>query len=70
MNKIIVKKDFTIGDEYFAIGDEVDLSEVKDYQTIVKLNEKGFIEPLTRKELKEIKKGLENPKKSFKEEEV
>lgn len=69
MKKIIAKKDFTIDDDYFAIGEEIDLLEVKDYKTIVILNEKGFIEPLTRKELKEIKKGFENPKKNFKKEE-
>ncbi len=69
MKNLKAKKDFTIDDEYFAVGDEIDLSEVKDYQTIVILNEKGFIEPLTRKELKEIKKGFENPKKNFKKEE-
>lgn len=69
MKKIIAKKDFTVDNEYFAVGDEIDLLEVKDYKTIVILNEKGFIEPLTRKELKEIEKGLKNPEKNFKKEE-
>ena len=69
MKKIITKKDFTIDDDYFAINDEVNLYKIKDYKIIVNLNEKGFIEPLTRKELKEIKEGFENPKKNFKKEE-
>ena len=58
--KLIAKKDFTINGEYFYDGKEV---VTKDYATIVRLNEKGFIYPITRKELTEIKEELENPKK-------
>lgn len=52
------KKDFTWDDEYYTAGDEVTGS----YEKIAKLNEKGYIEPLTRKELQEYKK----PKKEVK----
>lgn len=58
--KLIAKKDFTINGEYFYDGKEV---VTKDYSLIVRLNEKGFIYPITRKELTEIKEELENPKK-------
>lgn len=65
MKKIIAKVDFTsnIGD--FIAGDELnDLA----YEQIVKLNEKGYIEPLTYKDLVLIKRELKNPK--FKKEEL
>jgi hypothetical protein len=65
MKKIIAKVDFTsnIGD--FIAGDELnDLT----YEQIVKLNEKGYIEPLTYKDLVHIKRELKNPK--FKKEEL
>lgn len=56
MKKIIAKIDFSsnIGD--FIVGDEIkDLT----YEQIVKLNEKGFIEPLNFKDLVLIKRELE-----------
>ena len=57
--KIIVKKDFTS-----SFGDFIQGDEPKDltYEQIVKLNEKGFIEPLSYKDLVLIKRELENPK--------
>ena len=60
MKKVIAKIDFTTNNEQYIVGDEInDLS----YKQIVKLNEKGFIEPLTYKDLVLIKRELENPKK-------
>lgn len=66
MIKIIAKKDFTRNGEYVFAGDEVKANDISE---IVRLNEKGFIEPLTLKEIIEFKKELENPKKNKKEEE-
>lgn len=66
MIKIIAKKDFTIKGEHIFANDEVEINSVEE---LVKLNEKGFIEPLTLKEIIEFKKELENPKKIKKEEE-
>ena len=66
MKKLIAKKDFTINGLAFIVGDEVD---VKDIDTIRKLNEKGFIEPLDFKELILIERELKNPLKNFKKEE-
>ena len=65
MKKIIAKVDFTsnIGD--FIAGDEINNLA---YEQIVKLNEKGYIEPLTYKDLVLIKRELKNPK--FKKEEL
>ena len=66
MIKIIAKKDFTRNGEPIFAGDEVKVNSVEE---LVKLNEKGFIEPLTFKEIVQFKKELENPEKIKKEEE-
>ena len=58
--KIIAKVDFTSNLGEFIKGDEI---TNLTYEQIVKLNEKGFIEPLTYKDLVLIKRELENPKK-------
>lgn len=62
--KIIAKIDFSTNKGNYIKGDEIkDLS----YNQIVKLNEKGFIEPLSFKDLVLIKRELEN-RKNIKEE--
>ena len=66
MIKIIAKKDFTRNGEPVFAGDEVKVNTVEE---LVKLNEKGFIEPLTLKDIVQFKKELENPEKIKKEEE-
>lgn len=64
--KLIANKDFTIDNEFYFAGDEV---KIKEFDKIVRLNEKGFINPLTLKELVQIKQEMEAPKKIKKEEE-
>lgn len=66
MKKLIAKKDFTIDNCTYIVGDEVN---VKDISIIKKLNEKGFIEPLNFKELVIIERELKSPIKSYKKEE-
>lgn len=63
MIKIIAKKDFTRNGEYVFAGDEIKANDISE---IVRLNEKGFIEPLTFKDIVQLKKELENPKTDFK----
>ena len=63
MIKIIAKKDFTRNGEPIFCGDEIKVNSVEE---LVKLNEKGFIEPLTLKDIVQFKKELENPKDDFK----
>ena len=63
MIKIIAKKDFTRNGEPIFVGDDVKVNSVEE---LVKLNEKGFIEPLTFKDIVQFKKELENPKNDFK----
>lgn len=57
--KIIAKVDFITNIGSYIKGDELkDLT----YEQIVKLNEKGFIEPLSYKDLVLIKRELEKKK--------
>ena len=60
MKKIVAKIDFMANDIQYIKGDEID---GLNYNQIVKLNEKGFIEPLEYRDLVLIKRELEKPKK-------
>ena len=53
--KIIAKIDFVANNEQYIKGDEI---KGLTYEQIVKLNEKGFIEPLAYKDLVLIKREL------------
>lgn len=66
MKKIIAKKDFTSKIGTFVAGDEINNAS---FEQIVKLNEQGFIEPLSYKDLVLIKKELAKPKKENKNKE-
>ena len=60
MKKIVAKFDFTSNIGNFVKGEEI---PNLTFDQIVKLNEKGFIEPLDYKDLVSIKKELETGKK-------
>ena len=55
--KIIARVDFVANNEQYIKGDEI---KGLNYNQIVKLNELGFIEPLSFKDLTIIKRELEN----------
>ena len=57
MKKLVAIKDFSADGKDFIVGDEI---KTKNYEAIVLLNEKGFIEPLTYKDLVLIKRELDN----------
>lgn len=59
MKKLIAIKDFSANGKDFIEGDEI---KTTNYEAIVLLNEKGFIEPLNYKDLVLIKRELDNPK--------
>ena len=60
MKQIKVIKNFTANDKAYVIGDIItDLT----FMQIAKLNEMGFIEPLSYEDLAIIKRELEKPKK-------
>lgn len=63
MKSIKIKRDFTLNGKLYFDGDNI---EDKDFEIkeIVSLNEKGFIQPLTQKEIISLIKEREN-KKSF-----
>lgn len=63
--KPIAKKNFILNDVYYEKNDEVKIENKKD---LIRLNEKGFIEPLTFKEIQNFGKE-EEPKKIFRKEE-
>lgn len=65
--KIIAKINFSANGENYIVGDELkDLS----YEQIVKLNEHGFIEPLTYEDLVLIKRELKSKENEAKEEKL
>lgn len=62
MKKIIAKIDFTIDKNKYIKGDEINGLNM---QQIVKLNEKGFIEPLYYKDLVLIERELKKKKEEL-----
>ena len=66
MKKIIAKIDFTSNIGNYIAGEEI---TGLTYNQIIKLNENGFIEPLTFKDLILIERELNNENKNKKEEE-
>ena len=62
MKKVIAKIDFTANGKYYIAGDEI---TGLNYNQIIKLNEKGLIEPLEYKDLVIIKRELENKKEEL-----
>lgn len=59
MKTIKVIKNFTANNKPYIVGDII---EDMSYNQIVKLNELGFIEPLSYADLAIIKRELEKPK--------
>lgn len=58
--EIIAKKEFTLRGKYY---DKDDVVKVNSFEELKMLNEKGFIKPLTRKELESY---MEEEKKEIK----
>lgn len=50
MSKIIAVKNFTAEGKYYFVGDEINPDDISK-PTLIKLNEKGFIEPLSFREI-------------------
>ncbi len=66
MQKIIAKNDFTLKGRFYFKNKEVPLDEI-DLDTLLKLNENGFIKSLTTEELIEIEDYYKEPKGKNKE---
>jgi len=57
MNKIIFKRKCRFKGKIYDVGDELKKCSKEDIIDIRKLNERGFIDPLNQKELKQIADG-------------
>ena len=67
--KLIAQRDFTLNGSYYFENDEIAPEEIGTIRDISKLNENGFIEPLSLKELVKLEQELKQTKKINKEEE-
>ena len=56
------KIDFILKGKFYEENKEIELDGIK-FEEVIKLNEKGYIYPLTTKELYEIKEKIENSSK-------
>lgn len=63
MDKVIAQKDFELNGKFYIKGDKVE--EAKDINSIRKLNENGFIEPLSYRDLVLIERELNSKKKEI-----
>ena len=63
MKTIKAKKDFSLNGKFYIMGDEIKDLDIKN---IAKLNEKGFIEPLSYRDLVLLERD-NKPKKEEKE---
>lgn len=66
MKIIKATTNFTHDGKFYEKGDEVN---TKDIKAIVVMNERGYIEPLTAKDIQNIKADLNKPKEVKVEEE-
>ena len=67
--KLVVQRDFILNGEYYFKNDEIEPNKIGTIQDISRLNENGFIKPLSLKELVELEQELKQNKKTNKEEE-
>ena len=67
--KLVVQKDFVLNGEYYFKNDEIEPEKIGTIKDISRLNENGFIKPLSLKELIKLESEMKQPKKINKEEE-
>ena len=66
--KLIIQRDFVLNGEYYFKNDEIEPNKIGTIQDIARLNENGFIKPLSLKELLQLEKELKQSNKINKEE--
>lgn len=66
--KLIIQRDFVLNGEYYFENDEIEPNKIGTIKDISRLNENGFIKPLSLKELLQLEKELKQPNKINKEE--
>lgn len=67
--KLIAQRDFILNGEYYFENDEIEPNKIGTIQDISRLNENGFIKPLSLKELVKLEQELKQNRKINKEEE-
>ena len=67
--KLVIQRDFVLNGEYYFKNDEIEPNKIGTIQDISRLNENGFIKPLSLKELVKLEQELKQNKKTNKEEE-
>ena len=67
--KLIIQRDFVLNGEYYFKNDEIEPNKIGTIQDISRLNENGFIKPLSLKELTKLEREMKQPKKINEEEE-
>ena len=67
--KLTIQKDFVLNGVYYFENDEIEPNKIGTIQDIARLNENGFIKPLSLKELIKLESEMKQPKKIDKEEE-
>lgn len=67
--KLIIQRDFVLNGEYYFENDEIEPNKIGTIKDISRLNENGFIKPLSLKELIKLEREMKQPKKINEEEE-
>lgn len=67
--KLIIQRNFVLNGVYYFENDEIAPEEIGTIKDISRLNENGFIKPLSLKELVKLEQELKQNKKTNKEEE-
>ena len=67
--KLVIQRDFVLNGEYYFKNDEIEPDKIGTIKDIARLNENGFIKPLSLKELIKLESEMKQPKKINEEEE-
>ena len=67
--KLTIQRDFVLNGVYYFENDEIEPNKIGTIEDISRLNENGFIKPLSLKELIKLESEMKQPKKINKEEE-
>lgn len=67
--KLTIQRDFVLNGVYYFENDEIEPEKIGTIKDISRLNENGFIKPLSLKELIKLESEMKQPKKINKEEE-
>ena len=67
--KLTIQRDFVLNGVYYFENDEIEPNKIGTIEDISRLNENGFIKPLSLKELIKLESEMEQSKKINEEEE-